>query len=124
MKLYGLTEQQAQDIAEALDLELENLRRVNKNAIAARVIPHSSRSKYARTSGSGRHLKSTCYHGFRDFIERAFQVGATRVQSTGGDFKSLPQFSDALPKLARLNIGSEACPRRMIDVCECYRSGN
>jgi hypothetical protein len=119
MKLYGIDEQQAQCIAAALDLELDNLRRVSKNAIAMRVIPHSARSKYARTSASGRRLKATCYHGFRDFITAAFEEGATRVQSTGGDFKSLEQFDYALPRLARLNIGSEACPRRMLDACEC-----
>ena len=119
MKLYGLTEQQAESIASALDLELENLRRVNKNAIATRVIPHSARSKYARTSGSGRRLKATCYHGIRDYIREAFKAGAYRVQSTGGDWRDLGDFNMDLVRLYEINVGSIAAPVHMWELCQC-----
>jgi hypothetical protein len=118
VKVWGLSCLQCQDIAYEIGAEPYNARWEGL-ACALRVLPVSSRAKYARRTAEGRRIRALCYHGFRDFITLCFERGATRVKSTAGDWRSLDQFRADLPGLAQLNIGSQMYPVKMIERCAC-----
>lgn len=126
MYIWGLDSQKLEGIALDLGLEIENGRSKGR-AYAFRLCPPSSRSRYARVSpnpwGKPRHIKACCYHAFRDYIGRAFQQGATRVQSTGGDWRSLDAFKADLSRLHSQNVGSQMYPASMGELCRCEAYG-
>ncbi len=121
MKVIGITEAQISAITGGLGLELDNFRSINTHSHAFRVVPVASRGKYSRTTAHGRHMRITCYHGFRDVIRRYFEAGATSIK-TASFRKTLhteADFDDMLPKLADQNVGSLYRPVRFIDLCDC-----
>lgn len=116
MKLYApLPLELAREVASQLDLELDNVR-VRKNHVEFKLNPPNSRHKYARTSRNGRALKACSYEAFRDFITLAFRNGATKIQSAFGTWNSYQAFENDLPRLARINVGSQAFPAYMRDL--------
>jgi hypothetical protein len=114
MKIYGLSVDQLGEIAKQLDLRMSNVR-PRKNAVEFKLDPPYSSHRYARETADGRKLKACSYEAFRDFITLAFRSGATRAQSAQGSWHSFAAFEDDLDRLARVNIGSRACPRYMGD---------
>lgn len=105
----------AQEIAATLGLELENIR-VHKTYVEFKLNPPNSRHKYARTTARGRALKACSYEAFRDFITLAFRGGAVKVQSTLGTWHCYQAFQEDLPRLAQINVGSQAFPVYMRDL--------
>ena len=121
MKIWGLTQSEIQQaMPEGLRFEWSGR---SGRAVTGRIVPsrdgNVSETPYCRRSASGRWLRASCFHGFADGISFLFLCGATRVQSTGGDWRNASEFQLDWPKLGNQNIGSQANPVRMIDTCNC-----
>lgn len=117
MKAWGITSYQLAQLEGPETFEFENIREIGR-AIAFKANPTSSRSRYARRAASGRRLKALCYHGWRDLVLKLFEMGATRVQSTMGDWRTPDEFRWQLPDLYSVNAGSMMQPRAFGQLCE------
>jgi hypothetical protein len=123
MKVWGVTQDQIAALCVPMDLRWSN-GRTDRRAFAFKLDAVTSKSRYARRSSPsfdgrpGRRLTSLCYHGWRDFIRALFAAGATRVQTTKGDWRNVADFDESLHALASLNIGSMMYPFSYIEACE------
>ncbi len=122
MKVWGMT---PDDITSTLDIatkgrvEPYNMRQDGR-AVALRLVPHNARAPFARRSASGRRMRALCYHGFRDAILALFNVGGTsRIQSVAGDWRTVEAFRNDLGRLREHNVGSQADPAYMWELCDC-----
>ena len=101
------------------------------NRFHARVIPleTGARSSYAKTgrsapgarrSWSGRRIKASCWHAYRDVLAALFDVNpAARVKTAMADYNGRDAFYDRYPATAHRNIGSMMQPAHMPDMCDC-----
>lgn len=82
----------------------------------------NSRVAGARRSGSGRHGKWLCWHGFRDVI-RAMMVTNpdTVVRSSQAVYRGSDDFENVYPDTAYVNVGSLFQPSYLAENCvgEC-----
>jgi len=126
MKVWGVDHTDLRSIARDLGLVVYNGRPEGR-AYAFRLVPsglkyqRKGQQLYTRKDGTTyrKRIKAVCYHGFRDFIKTTFDRGATRVQSTWGDWSGLTEFERDLSELAHRNVGSMVEPVEMIELCEC-----
>ena len=123
MIVRGIDRQAIEDAASGLGLEFDNMR-PDGRGWAFRLVPRSSRAKFARRSGSGRRLKATCYHGFRDFHLALWRQGAKSITTVGPHgaritYKNVEQFRNDLQAFAIKNVGTMIEPAFMIKLCEC-----
>ncbi len=133
MRIVGLSLGQLEQIAGSLDLCFDNFRSEGQG-YAFRLTPKSSRGIYARRSPRGRHLKATCYHGYRDFIIACFATGAESVRTVGprritdaSGRETLPSvtyhdvglFLADLSDFGKRQLGSIARPVEYLELCDC-----
>ena len=113
--------------AERVEIVTRELRmrtnRLDEDSVATNVTlrPETSSSLYSRRAfTTNRRGPWLCWHGFEDFIRVMFAVGATRVKSSMGDWRSLDEFEMDLDRLGNINVGSIMYPAYLGDSpCEC-----
>jgi hypothetical protein len=124
MKVYGVTESNIQSAIHFMDIqEAQTFERLSRNCVQISIRAKTSDSRYARRTYGGlspsRRSIAICWHGFRDFIRRMFGSGAYRVHTMYGDWESLGEFEEDLPRLARLNMGSKMYPVELYEGNDC-----
>lgn len=83
---------------------------------------YSNPERAARWGTKPRGLNALCFHGLRDYIRTCFEFGATRVQSVAGDWHSIEEFEDDLPRLAHNSLsgpGGYNTDDEWIQRCRC-----
>ncbi len=124
MRVWNVNETQALITVKGMCIKYN---RLDSDSVATNVTlrPETSFSVYSRMStpglGSQRHGPWLCWHGFKRFIEEMFSCwGATRVKSVYGDWRSLEEFTNDLPRMSEINVGSIMYPWYLSDSdCEC-----
>lgn len=97
----------------------------NGGAFNARIVPDSSRDHGARRSADtpwrpGRRVKAACWHAHRDVLLALFDRKPDgRVQSAFADYQGRDDFRRKFPLTASHNVGSQAYPQRICDLCSC-----
>lgn len=113
MKVYGLKEHEISTTIDSMDIQVaQTFERLSRNCVQISIRAKTSDSAYARRTYGGlsasRRSVALCWHGFRDFIRSMFFLGAYRVHTMLGDWRSLDEFKEDLPRLANRNMGSRA----------------
>lgn len=93
---------------------------LSDNRFVARLRVKDSRGSGARTSWSGRHTPSTCWHAYRDVMEAMFVAYPNaRARTLLATYRGLDGFRETYPATAYVNIGSQFQPAYMPELCEC-----
>jgi hypothetical protein len=81
----------------------------------------SSFGKGARTSASGRHMPSVCWHANRDFFRLLFERNENAVIRTGLRpgivYMGSDHFESRFPRTYYTNVGSEMSPANFGSLC-------
>lgn len=74
----------------------------------------------ARRSWSGRRLKATCWHAYRDVLQNLFDHYPDATVRTGlAIYRGRDGFMSTYPNTAYMNVGSDLSPVTMPELCEC-----
>lgn len=86
-----------------------------------------SRGAGARTSASGRHGPYACWHAWRDVLQCVFERYPDAVVTGGRYWRvaylGLAGFTRTYPETGTMDIGSEASPVTMPELCDCDLTG-
>ena len=101
----------------------------SKNAkgtrISVKLGTADSKRHGSRTSGSGRHGKYLCWHGFRDVFRAVMAINPDAVVRTGiAVYKGSEGFEESYPGTAQNNIGSMFEPAYMPELCKGHCAGD
>jgi hypothetical protein len=126
MKLYGVTESQAQAVMAKVSRKL-----YKGNLEFAYLEPHAnhvqftlrvrdSHGKGARTGMTGRHMISACWHAHRDLMREIFaQYPQARLVSAQAVYNDAADFQQKYQATGYRNIGSMMQPLTYEQACEC-----
>ena len=89
-------------------------------SLRGRILPASGRVKGARRSHSGRRIKATCWHGFRDVFIAFFEACPDgRVTTAMADYRGRASFYAQYEATGDREVGSMMEPRTYSDLCDC-----
>ena len=91
------------------------------SSMQGRILPASGKVKGARRSWSGRRLKATCWHGFRDVFLALFEACPdARVTTAMADYRGKVDFeAKYLATGSRMTeAGGKRTPYRLLCDCE------
>src|SRR4029453_13777988 len=134
MIITGITAQELRDVVAKLNAEsyggnivIENVAALSATGtrITAKLGTNDSRAHGSRTSGSGRHGKYLCWHGFRDGYRACFAVNPdARIKSGVAVYKGPQHFEDTYESTADQNVGSIVSPAYMPELCVGHCNGD
>lgn len=113
MKVYGYEDrlQSLQHVAALSSVKLEHVRQEAVSWSFGVVADGCSRRRAAGWGDRpGRLTRSPSFWSMALFMARLFWVGATRVQTAMGDWRTFADFDSALRSIAERNAGSIAYP--------------
>lgn len=127
MIITGITVQELEDVVAKLNatdydgnivVERVSVLNAKGNRISAKLGTNDSRAHGSRRSGSGRHGKYLCWHGFRDVYRACFAINPdARIKSGQVVYRGSKHFEDTYETTAYQNIGSMVAPAYMPDTC-------
>ena len=93
---------------------------VRKFTTIGRVRCIESREPGSRTSWNGRHMPTTCWHGYRDVLRALFEINPDAVITTRmAQYRGVSGFEENYPRTGCVNIGSMFAPAYMPELCDC-----
>lgn len=131
MKIWGLTQEQLEQIAQEVGVQLYEVRE-NGRALQFSLRPAGERNadghlKWQRRSASWMHTErrvhAVCYHGHYHFYKVAFAQGATRIKTALADYAP-ENFEDRALDVGYRNIGAPIYPVQMNEACFCSETGD
>lgn len=137
MIVWGLSEYQITEAAEATSVKLYGLRSDGRGLrFTLKLTPRNLATgliKWQRTSASyfeamkdnPRKVAAVCWHGHYHFMRELFRLNPeARVKTAFADYRGLESFLDLAIETGYRNIGSMAYPVQMREACICAESGD
>lgn len=94
-----------------------------KPGCTARLTVHDSHGPGSRTSRTGRHGPYACWHAYRDVLREVFTRYPDAVITAGNSwrvtYRGASGFEELHPATGYWNIGSQARPVTMPELCDC-----
>lgn len=122
MKIWGLTIDQAREIAANHELVLYN-EREDGRAISLTLRPTNERFRKINPR-TNRRVWAVCWHGHYFFMYDCFLNGATRIKSTMADYRSPEQFHAQAPYTGHTIVGPPVYPYAAHETCDCAMTGD